>query len=130
MGIWGHEPVSFSGYFTSAITFKGQARKIEKEKIKWQIFLVNWEKRFRSTASDFSKKAEDTLEIQKLKSDIRSMKRSNERDFKDIGRMVYEKFRKGEVDDTEYISLCEEIEKREEEIEKQEEQIVKIKEEI
>ena len=44
--------------------------------------------------------------------------------------MVYEKFQKGEVDDTEYISLCEEIEKREEEIEKQEEQIVKIKEEI
>ena len=51
-------------------------------------------------------------------------------DFKDIGRMVYEKFQKGEVGDTEYISLCEEIEKREEEVEKQEEQIVKIKEEI
>ena len=69
-------------------------------------------------------------EKEKIKNDIRSMKRSNERDLKDIGRMVYEKFRKGEVDDTEYISLCEEIEKREEEIEKQEEQIVKIKEEI
>ena len=44
--------------------------------------------------------------------------------------MVYEKFQKGEVDDTEYIGLCEQIEKREEEIESQEEQIVKIKEEI
>ena len=55
---------------------------------------------------------------------------TNERDMKDIGRMVYEKFRKGEVDDTEYIALCEQIEKREEEIESQEEQIVKIKEEI
>lgn len=44
--------------------------------------------------------------------------------------MVYEKFRKGEVDDTEYINLCEQIEKREEEIENWEEQIVKIKEEI
>ena len=36
----------------------------------------------------------------------------------------------GEVDDTEYISLCEQIEKREEEIESQEEQIVKIKEAV
>lgn len=87
-------------------------------------------KKISDTANDFSKKAEDTLEIQKIKSDIRSMKRSNERDLKDIGRMVYEKFLKGEVDDTEYIALCEEVEKREEEIEKQEEQIVKIKEEI
>ena len=87
-------------------------------------------KKIADTASDLSKKAEDTLEVQKIKGEIRSLKRANERDLKDIGRMVYEKFQKGEVDDTEYISLCEEIEKREEEIEKQEEQIVKIKEEI
>ena len=86
-------------------------------------------KKVSDTASDISRKAEETFEIQKIKSDIRSLKRSNERDLKDIGQMVYEKFQKGEVDDTEYISLCEEIEKREEEIEKQEEQIVKIKEE-
>ena len=87
-------------------------------------------KKIADTASDLSKKAEDTLEVQKIKGEIRSLKRANERDYKDIGRMVYEKFQKGEVDDTEYISLCEEIEKHEEEIEKQEEQIVKIKEEI
>lgn len=82
------------------------------------------------TAIDISKKAEETFEVQKLKGDIRSLKRANERDLKDIGHMVYEKFRKGEVDDTEYIALCEQIEKREEQIENQEEQIVKIKEDI
>ncbi len=87
-------------------------------------------KKLADTASDLSKKAEDTIEVQKIKGDIRSLKRANARDLKDIGRMVYDKFLKGEVDDTEYIALCEEIEKREEEIEKQEEQIVKIKEEI
>ena len=70
-------------------------------------------KKITDTASDLSKKAEDTLEIQKIKGEIRSLKRANERDYKDIGRMVYEKFQK-----------------REEEVEKQEEQIVKIKEEI
>ena len=78
---------------------------------------------------ELGKKISDTA-MDIGKSDIRSMKRANERDLKDIGRMVYEKFQKGEVDDTEYIGLCEQIEKREEEIESQEEQIVKIKEEI
>ena len=61
-------------------------------------------KKLSDTAIDISKKAEETFEVQKIS--------------------------KGEVDDTEYIALCEQIEKREEEIESQEEQIVKIKEEI
>ena len=87
-------------------------------------------KKISDVAVDISKKAEDTFEVQKIKGDIRSIKRANERDLRDIGRRVYEKFRKGEVDDTEYINLCEQIEKREEEIENWEEQIVKIKEEI
>ncbi len=38
--------------------------------------------------------------------------------------------RVGEVSDMDYVTLCEEIEKREEEIEKQEEEIVKIQGEI
>ena len=79
---------------------------------------------------EFGKKAEDTLEIQKIKSNVRSLKRANERDLADIGRMVYEKFQSGEVSDMDYVTLCEEIEKRDEEIEKQEEEIVKIQGEV
>lgn len=79
-------------------------------------------------ASDITKKTGDTLEIQKIKSNVRSLKRANERDLADIGRMVYEKFQSGEVSDMDYVTLCEEIEKRDEEIEKQEEEIVKIQE--
>jgi hypothetical protein len=127
VGIWGHEPVPLFGHFASVVADRQEKRKGED---KMADFFGELGKKISDTASDFSKKAEDTLEIQKIKSDIRSMKRANERDLRDIGRMVYEKFQKGEVDDTEYISLCEEVEKREEEIEKQEEQIVKIKEEI
>ena len=81
-------------------------------------------------ASDITKKTGDTLEIQKIKSNVRTLKRANERDLADIGRMVYEKFQSGEVSDMDYVTLCEEIEKREEEIEKQEEEIVKIQGEI
>ena len=81
-------------------------------------------------SSDITKKTGDTLEIQKIKSNVRSLKRANERDLADIGRMVYEKFQSGEVSDMDYVTLCEEIEKRDEEIEKQEEEIVKIQGEV
>ena len=87
-------------------------------------FFEEFSRRVSDVASDITKKTGDTLEIQKIKSNVRSLKRANERDLADIGRMVYEKFQSGEV------SLCEEIEKRDEEIEKQEEEIVKIQGEV
>lgn len=91
-------------------------------------FFEDLGKKISDVAGEIGKKTEDTLEIQKIKSNVRSLKRANERDLMDIGRMVYDKFQKGEVSDTDYITLCEEIEKREEEMEKQEEEIVRIKE--
>ena len=93
-------------------------------------FFEELGKRISDVASDLGKKTEDTIEIQKIKGDIRSLKRANDRDLMDLGRMVYDKFQKGEIPDTAYIELCGNIEKREEEIEKQEEEIVRIKEDI
>ena len=58
------------------------------------------EQKLSGVISDLGKKTEDTIEIQKIKSDIRSLKRANERDLIDIGRMVYEKFQHGEIRDT------------------------------
>jgi len=84
-------------------------------------------KKISDVAEDLEKKTEDTLEVQKIKSNIRSLKRANERDFMDIGKMVYEKFHDGEISDIDYVTLCEAIEKREEEIERQEEEVKKIK---
>ena len=85
-------------------------------------------KRISEVATDLGKKTEDTLEIQKIKADIRSLKRSNERDLMEIGRMVYEKFHNGEISDMDYVALCEAIEKRNEEAAKYEEEIQRIKE--
>ena len=87
-------------------------------------------KKVSDLASDLSKKTGDTLEMQKLKSEIRSLKRGNQRDFVDIGKSVYEKFTKNEIQDMDMIALCEAIEKRDEQIEKCEEKIVRIKEEM
>ena len=39
-------------------------------------------------ASDITKKTGDTLEIQKIKSNVRSLKRANERDLADTGRSI------------------------------------------
>lgn len=93
-------------------------------------FFEELGKRISDVASDLGKKTEDTIEIQKIKGEIRSLKRANDRDLMDLGRMVYDKFQKGEISDTDYIDLCDNIEKREEEIERQEEEIVRIKEDI
>lgn len=93
-------------------------------------FFEDLGKKISDVASDIGKAAEDTVDIQKAKSNIRSLKRANERDLIDIGRMVYEKFQKNEVTDTDCIALCEAVEKREEEIEKKEEEIKKIREDI
>jgi len=84
-------------------------------------------KKISDVAEDLGKKTEETVEVQKIKSDIRSLKRANERDFIDIGKMVYDKFHDGEISDIDYVTLCEAIEKREEEIERQEEEVKKIK---
>lgn len=93
-------------------------------------FFEDLGKKISDVAGDIGKKTEDTIEIQKRKSDIRTLKRSSERDLKDIGRMVYEKFKQGEIMDTDCITLCEEIEKREALIEEQEEEISRIRGEV
>lgn len=74
-----------------------------------------------------SKKTEDAVEIQKIKSQIRVMERNNERDLQDIGKMVYEKFKKGTPVDTEFVELCEAIEDREESIEAYNKQVADLK---
>lgn len=74
-------------------------------------FFEQLGKKISDVAEDFGKKTEDTLEVQRIKSQIRSLDRANERDYIEIGKKIYEKFKSGEVADLEYISLCESIEK-------------------
>ena len=93
-------------------------------------FFNNLGKKLSDVAEDLEKKTTDTLEIQKIKSEIRALKRANERDLLDIGKMVYDKFHNGEISDIDYVVLCESIEKREEAIAEQEEAIKKIKGEL
>ena len=84
-------------------------------------------KRISETMDDLGKKAGNTIDIQKKKSEIYGLKRENERDMTEIGRKVYECFKEGEVVDTDFIELCEAIEKREEQAEVCEQEIERIK---
>lgn len=80
-------------------------------------FFEDLGKRITETAEAVTKRTGEVVEIQKLKSQIRVMERNNERDFQDIGKMVYDKFKQGEIVDTKFIELCGAIEEREESIE-------------
>lgn len=90
-------------------------------------FFEELGKKISDVANDIGRKTEETIEIQKIKSDIRSLKRANDRDFMDIGRMVYEKFNNSEIADMDYVAICESIEKREEEVAKLNDEIDRIK---
>ena len=60
-------------------------------------FFEQLGKKISDVAEDFGKKTEDTLEVQRIKSQIRSLDRANERDYIEIGKKIYEKFKAGEL---------------------------------
>lgn len=91
-------------------------------------FFEELGKKISEVTQEIGKKTEETIEVQKLKSEIRSLKRGNERDYMDLGKFIYDKFQKNEMVDMELIPLCEAVEKREEEMETREEEIRKIRE--
>lgn len=74
-----------------------------------------------------TKKTEQTVEVQKIKNQIHVMERNNERDYIDIGKIVYDKFKNGEGADADYIELCDAIAEREVEIAKAKKNIARIK---
>ncbi len=85
---------------------------MRKETMIMADFFGELGKHLTDAVEEVTKKTEDAIEVQKIKSQIRSLERSNERDFQDIGKIVYEKFKKGEMVEPDCMELCEEIEKR------------------
>jgi hypothetical protein len=101
-------------------------------------FFGKWKEIITETAKDVTKKTGEvvevvadktgqTLEVQKLKNQVRIMQRNNERDYKHIGKMVFHKFQNDEEMDDSYTELCETIAERLEKIEELKKQIAKLK---
>lgn len=74
-----------------------------------------------------SQKTGEMLEEQKIKSQIRTLKKGNNRDFGDMGKMIYEQFKNGEQVDAPFAELCENIKQREASIEEYNKQIAQLK---
>ena len=63
----------------------------------------------RITETAVTKKTEEVVETQKIKSQIRVEERNKERDLQHLGKLVYDRFQKGEVIDTVFVELCEAV---------------------
>ncbi|MDD2978517.1 MAG: zinc ribbon domain-containing protein [Hespellia sp.] len=90
-------------------------------------FLEDLGKKLGETADTITSKAGEVVEVQKIKNQIRTLERGNERDLEDIGKMMYEQYRAGEVIPSDMISLCEAIEKRENSITEYNKQLSEVK---
>lgn len=79
-------------------------------------FLEDLGKRITETAEAVSKKTGEVVETQKMKNQIRLLERDNNRDFREMGKLIYEKFKQGEVLDETFAKDCKAVEEREEAI--------------
>jgi len=80
-------------------------------------FFEDLGKKITETADMITKKTERVMEIQKLQNQIRNLERANERDLRDLGRMVFVAYKTdGDVKEP-YHELCENLKQREEMIE-------------
>ena len=90
-------------------------------------FLGDLGKKIGETAETMISMAGDSVEVQKLKGQIRNLERGNSHDMEDLGRAVYQQFLdSGKVDESAQ-ELCEAIRSRESDIAECVEKISQIK---
>lgn len=84
--------------------------------------------RISEAADQVGKKADEVIETQRIKNKIRGLEKDNRRNFRDLGRMIYEKYQNGEEVEEEYIPFCEAVKEREEQIRSCEIELIRVKE--
>jgi uncharacterized phage infection (PIP) family protein YhgE len=95
-----------------------------------KTFFEDLGKKIGETAETVTNKAGEAVEVQRLRNQIRALERGNESDYAELGRMIYEHYKDGEVVDAEAIGLCEAIQNRDESITKYVQQISEVKGDI
>ena len=90
-------------------------------------FFEDLGRKIGETAETVTNKAGEAVEVQRLRNQIRALERGNERDYAELGKMVYNHYKDGEVVDSEAIGICDAIQNREESIGKYEQQIADVK---
>lgn len=90
-------------------------------------FFEDLGKRLGETAETMTSKAGDAIEIQKLKSQVRSLARGNAVDLMELVKTIYDRFKAGEEVEESAKGLCEAIQNREASMENYEKKIARIK---
>lgn len=89
-----------------------------------------WEdlgKRIGETAESVTSMAGDAIEIQRMKSQMRSLARGNAVDLMELGHTIYDRYKAGEEVEESAKALCDAIRDREESISEYEKKIAEIK---
>lgn len=92
-----------------------------------RTFWDDFSKKLGETADTVSAKANEVVEIQKIKNQIRTMERNNDEDYIELGKMIYDKFKAGEEVAEEEKGFCEAIQSREESIAEYMKKLVELK---
>lgn len=74
-----------------------------------EINLEDLGKTISNAAENVSKKTEAFIESQRLKAQIHSAERSAEKEYKDLGELIFQRYAVGEAVDEEVAVICEEI---------------------
>ncbi len=92
-----------------------------------KTFFEDLGQKIAETAEKVTNKAEDAVEVTRIKNQIRNLECANKEDFIEIGKKIYTHYQAGEEIDSEYADICEAIENRRESIRKYEKQISDVK---
>lgn len=90
-------------------------------------FFEDLGKRLGETAETVTARANEAIEIQKLKGQIRELSRGNAVDLMELGRSIYDRYKNGEELDDTSKGLCDAIKNRERNIEEYEKKISLLK---
>lgn len=84
-------------------------------------------KKVSNAAEVVGKKAEESIEIQKLRNQINALERKQEKDYIELGKIVYKRFQVGDELDDASLAYCEEINRNDIVIEQCKKDITEIK---
>ena len=90
-------------------------------------FLRNLKQALTETAEVVTKKTEDVVEVQKLRSKIYNAKKNVEVDYKKLGTIIYQRYLSGESMDEELANICVAIHDMLEEVDKYKDELAEKK---
>lgn len=92
-----------------------------------RTFFEDLGQKIAETAEKVTTKAEDAVEVTRIKNQIRNLECANKEDFMELGKKIYAHYQAGEDISAEYADICEAIQNRYESIQKYEKQISDVK---